>query len=190
MSLRNPTLRVQLLIAFGALLALVLAVAVVLLGHFGGIDDARSHMEDKAAPYASSLSAATLEMKATANDERGFLMTGDTEFRDEIAERTEKIHGSLAAAAKLAPDAEAADRIEAITAKFDAWTQAIDAEFELHATDPTGATDVALGANRDLRKAYEAELSDAVAGGDADLAESLHDVAGDTAAARTALIAG
>ena len=72
-------------------------------------------------PYSAALSAAAVDMKGMANDERGFLMTGDPEFRDEIAERAGKIRDELAAAAK-AGDSEA---VEAITAKFDAWAEAL-----------------------------------------------------------------
>ena len=45
--------------------------------------------------------------------------------------------------------------IDAIEAAFQAWQQAVDAEFSQYATDRAGATAVALGANRDLRKTFE-----------------------------------
>ena len=92
---RTLTFRHQLVLAFGALLAILLVAAVVMLGRFGGVEDARRHIDGRTTPYATALSAAAVDMKAMANDERGFLMTGDAKFRDEIAERTEKIREEL-----------------------------------------------------------------------------------------------
>ena len=56
------------------------------------------HIGERTAPYAAAMASAAVDMKAMANDERGFLMSGDAEFRDEIAERTGKIRDELAVA--------------------------------------------------------------------------------------------
>ena len=160
---RKLTFRHQLVLAFGALLAILLAAAVVMLGRFGGVEDARRHIDGRTTPYATALSAAAVDMKAMANDERGFLMTGDAKFRDEIAERTEKIREELGEAGKAAPDEQTAALARSIEEKFDGWAAAVEKELDLYATDQAGAIELALGANRDLRKDYEEDVKAATA---------------------------
>jgi methyl-accepting chemotaxis protein len=185
---RALTFRRQLLVVFGALLTVVALAALLVLGRLGSVDDARSLLAEKTVPYSAALSAAAVDMKGMANDERGFLMTGDPEFRDEIAERAGKIRDELAVAAKAAPQADDTEAVKTITAKFDAWAKALEAEFELYGTDRAAAMEVALGDNRDLRKAYEEDLKAATADAEEDLAESLAGVGDNTGSARTALL--
>ena len=127
-------------------------------------------------------------MKGMANDERGYLLTGDSEFLGEIADRAKKIDGELADAGKAAPEADDIETVERISAKFGTWAKALDAEFAQYKTDPKGATKVALGANRDLRKAYEETVKAAIADSTGDLDRSLADVKADAGATRTALL--
>ena len=184
----NLTFRHQLLVTFGALLTVVAVVALLVLGRIGGVDDAREHIGDKTAPYAAALSAAAVDMKGMANDERGFLMTGDPRFLDEIAERTGKIRDELATAGKTAPQADDSEAVRAISAGFDAWAKVLDAEFELYGSDRDAAMEVALGENRDLRKAYEEDLEAATADAQENLEGSLAGVAANTRGARGALL--
>jgi CHASE3 domain len=83
-------------------------------------------------------------MKATANDERGYLMTGDAEFRKGIAERIETIHASLADARKVSPNAEHEKAVDTFAEQFDAWAEAVDAEFDVFETDREAAIALAL----------------------------------------------
>ena len=182
------TFRRQLLLTFGALVTVVVVAALLVLSRLGGVDEARDHIHARTAPYASALSAAAVDMKGMANDERGFLMTGDEEFVDEIAERNSKIHEELAAAAKSAPQADDTEAVKAITGKFDAWAKALEAEFELYRSDRDAAIEVGLGENRDLRKAYEEDLTAATADAQEDLEESLVAVDANTRSARLALL--
>ncbi|HEY8578593.1 MAG TPA: CHASE3 domain-containing protein, partial [Beijerinckiaceae bacterium] len=182
------TFRRQLILAFSVLLGVVALTAILLLGRLGGVDDARQHIADSTAPYTTSLAAASTDMKAMANDERGYLMTGDTEFRDEIGERADTIRGELADARKAAPEPADAAAVDAIAAKFEGWAEAVEAEFALFSRDRAAAIDASLGANRDLRKAYEADLKDAREDAEADLARSLAEVETNASGARTALL--
>ncbi|MEU4693802.1 methyl-accepting chemotaxis protein [Actinoplanes sp. NPDC023714] len=110
-------------------------------------------------PYSTNLNAAALTAKSAANDERGYLLTGDTGYRDEALGRQESLNESLAAARAVADGADSAARIDAVRAATDAWFTALDAEFTVYRTRPAAATDVALNANRELRKTYEELLS-------------------------------
>ena len=186
---RKLTFRHQLVLAFGTLLAILLGAAVVMLGRFGGVEDARRHIDGRSTPYATALSAAAVDMKAMANDERGFLMTGDAKFRDEIAERTEKIREELGEAAETAPDEQTAALTRSIEEKFDGWAAAVEKELDLYATDKTGAIELALGANRDLRKDYEEDVKAATAAANAALHASLDAIETNVGGARTSLLA-
>jgi methyl-accepting chemotaxis protein len=185
---RAVTLRRQLILQFSLLLVVVAAAALLSLGRLGDVSAAQQHIADHTARYATAIGAAAVEMKATANDERGYLMTADGEFKDEIAGRREKIHASLEAAATAAPSAAHRRSADALIASFDAWSKAVDSEFKLFETDRDAAIERALGKNRDLRKAYEAQLETATAIADKDLAASLDTVAAQTGATRTTLI--
>jgi methyl-accepting chemotaxis protein len=126
-----------------------------------GIADLKNTRNDElkvGVPYITSLNSAALAAKAAANDERGFLIAGDTGFRDEALGRQETVDENLATARSLAAPAQQAtvDRIKAAT---DTWFTALDAEFKTFATDRPAAVTAALGANRDLRKAYEELLA-------------------------------
>jgi methyl-accepting chemotaxis protein len=186
---RALTFRRQLLVAFGALVAVVLVAALVSLGRLGGVEQAREHISERTAPHASALAAAAVDMKGMANDERGYLMTGDREFLDEIAERADKIREELDQAAAAAPAENDAAAVQNISDEFERWAEALEAEFEQYRTDPEAAIAVALGDNRELRKAYEEGLKAAIADADEDLTASLAEVESQSRGTRTLLIA-
>ena len=185
---RALTFRRQLVLVFGALIAVMLVAALVSLGRLGDIHDARLHIAERTAPFTAAMAAAAVDMKGMANDERGFLMSGDAEFRDEIAERTGKIHAELAQARKTAPEADDTAAIAAVTEKFDAWAKALDTEFELYGRDRDAAIKLALGENRDLRKAYEEDLKGATEDGAADMVRALATVETQTSGTRNVLV--
>jgi methyl-accepting chemotaxis protein len=170
------TFRRQLLIVFGGLVAVVGAVALLSFDRLGDVDAARARIGTHTAPYVAALSSAATDMKGMANDERGFLISGDSEFAGEIADRAKKIRGELAEAKKTAPEAGVVEATEEISAKFDTWAKALDAEIAGYKADPQGAIKAALGPNRDLRKAYEEDVKAAIADGQGDLAASLDEV--------------
>ena len=113
-------------------------------------------------PYLAALQQAALEAKAAATDERGFLISGKADFAESFTERQVEIEGELAEATDLARSSSDRERIAAVQTSIDTWTTAVQAEFLQFADDPAGATDVALGANRDLRKDFEAKFHEAV----------------------------
>jgi methyl-accepting chemotaxis protein len=109
-------------------------------------------------PFITGLQSAALAAKAAANDERGFLITGDSEFRSEVQERLAKVRASLAQAGGAASTAEQRQAVDGIRQAIERWFAAIDEEFDRHATDKPGAIEAAFGPNRELRKSYEALL--------------------------------
>ncbi|GIH81467.1 methyl-accepting chemotaxis protein [Planobispora longispora] len=113
-------------------------------------------------PFITGLQDAAVAAKAAANDERGFLLTGDAAFSDEVSKRFTVIDDALEQARGAAVSPEQNTQVDEIADGIDAWQDALSAEFTLYATDKATATENALGPNRDLRKAYEEKLDAAM----------------------------
>ncbi|GAA3350940.1 CHASE3 domain-containing protein [Amorphoplanes nipponensis] len=133
-----------------------------------GIADLKTTRNDElrgGVPYITNLNNAALAAKAAANDERGYLIAGDPKFRDEALKRQTTVDGHLATARGLGdpPQQAAIDKLKTAT---DAWFTALRAEFTTFGTDRPAAIAAALGANRDLRKAYEEQLAAEIARAD------------------------
>src|SRR5262245_23552873 len=103
---RALTFRRQLTLVFGTLVAVVVIAALMSFARLAEVDNAQEHIGTHTAPYVDSLSLAATDMKGMANDERGFLMTGDEDFLGEISDRAKKIRGELADAKQAVPDSK------------------------------------------------------------------------------------
>ena len=190
--LRLPALavRTRLIVGIAGLIALLATSAAVSYALLGGINGSRTELTDQSAPYFSALSDAALTAKATANDERGYLLTGDPKFLDEIAERVAKANASLAKAREIYPAAsKESELVGRIQTSFATWVAAIDAEFALYKTDPKAAVTKALGDNRSLRKAYEGLFDEAQARSAADVEASDASLEGSLGSAKKTLLA-
>jgi methyl-accepting chemotaxis protein len=120
-------------------------------------------------PYLTELNSVALTAKAAANDERGFLLTGDRSFRDGVAGRRDAVNAMLAEAAAHADAASERATVQQIKAALDAWFAAVATEFTTYGTDRPAAVAAALGATGDLRKAYEGLLTAEIARADAEI---------------------
>ncbi|MBG0826116.1 methyl-accepting chemotaxis protein [Planomonospora sp. ID91781] len=146
-----------------AVLALTAVVTgLTALNKIGTLSDEHDRQLERAVPFITGLQRAAIDAKAAANDERGFLLTGDTKYSAEAMERFETVDAGLEQAAAAADSPEQAARVEEITASVHAWRDALSAEFTLHATDEAKAAELALGANRELRKTYEEQIDAAM----------------------------
>jgi methyl-accepting chemotaxis protein len=90
---------VQVLIGVGSLLALLavaVGLAVILIVSFedDATGDARRHVL-----YATAINEAALSAKGIANDQRGFLLSGNPEYLGEIRARTTEARSAFALAA-------------------------------------------------------------------------------------------
>jgi methyl-accepting chemotaxis protein len=161
---RRLPLGFQVWLGVGGLLGLAvgsIAAAVVLMI---GLAHHETRINDRVVPYASSVDSAALAAKGVANDERGFLMTGDRSFIVEADRRVGRAHGWFAAAAAAASGAAQREAVAEARAGFDRWAAAVRREFATSRTgDRRGATAASLGPNRALRKRYEAALGRAQA---------------------------
>jgi methyl-accepting chemotaxis protein len=158
----------RILAAVGVASITAVGVGALAVSDLHELRDARSAELSTAMPYLNSLHNIGLTAKATANDERGYLLTGDAEFLTEIEERLAKVDGYLEDA-RAAATADQGSDLDELEAGLDAWSAGLTAEFELYAVDPAAGTALAFGTTRDLRKGYEEILAADIEAADAKL---------------------
>ena len=145
----------KLLLVTGVGIVVAAAVGGLSLGKIDELRQSRQLEIGHAVPYITGLQNAALAAKAAANDERGFLISGEQKFRDEVQERLAKVRASLAQADGAATTAEQRQAVAKIRQGIEGWFAAVGKELDQYATDKPGAIKAAFGPNRDLRKAYE-----------------------------------
>lgn len=140
---------------------LVAAIAGAIFAIFSLTRD-QAQLQERNVPYAVAISSAALNAKGIANDERGFLLSGDREFLDEIDQRLLNVRTAFAAAA-IAADGERQSRAVFVArVRFERWVSALEKELAtFRAGDRAAARRAALGRGRTLRKQYEASLAEA-----------------------------
>jgi methyl-accepting chemotaxis protein len=148
----------KLLLVTGVAIAAAAAVGGLALVQIEKLRHTRQLEMGHEVPYITGLQSAALGAKAAANDERGFLISGDREFRDEVQERLAKVRAPLAQARGAATSDQQRQAVDRIRQETKAWFTAIGTEFDQYATDKPGALKAAFGQNRELRKAYEKRL--------------------------------
>ncbi|SEW42947.1 CHASE3 domain-containing protein, partial [Austwickia chelonae] len=145
-----------------ALMSAVVALTAII--QVRGLADVRQRELNVSVPYVAALQSAALDAKAAATDERGYLISGDKKFREEVDTRWKGIDNSLTEAEKLGNPTQKA-QVQKIRTEMTAWITAVRAELELFTTDRTKAVELAFGPNRDLRKTYEGNLNKAINAG-------------------------
>jgi methyl-accepting chemotaxis protein len=150
----------QVLLGAGGLFSLLVACIVLAVVLVMTVSNNQAELVNHDVPYASSVATAGLAAKAAANDERGFLMSGEPYY---LAEANRNIAAARAAFATAAGNTKQAQERQAVVtahAGFNRWVRAIRQEFALYlAGRPEQAIEAGLGANRELRKQYEASLA-------------------------------
>ena len=161
----------KVLASVGAASLTALLVGGLALGDLQHLRDARDAELDTALPYVNALHDIGLTAKATANDERGYLLSGDPEFLAEIEERLGKVDGHLADARSAADSADEAAFVDRLETEIGAWSASLQTEFDLYATDRGAAVALAFDQTRSLRKVYEETLDTGIEAADASLME-------------------
>jgi methyl-accepting chemotaxis protein len=159
------------------MLAISFAVAVLLILDVRGD---HSQLQTLHVPYTNAVAEAALHAKGIANDERGFLISGDEEFVRELEVRIGEARAAFAAALRAAHGQDQYDTVDLAWARFERWIQMLRDEL---ATFQSGerqeAIETALGPVRTLRKSYEADLARALALGESAI-ESGRETVADT----------
>ncbi|MBL8929508.1 MAG: methyl-accepting chemotaxis protein [Kineosporiaceae bacterium] len=139
---------------YAVVLALSAACVVTATVQFGNLQETRDAEVGQLASFVADVSDAALSAKAMANDERGYLLTGDEKLATSALDRVKAIDEALASARSHA-DAAQAPKVEAISTGIHTWADTVEAEFAQHRTDPAAALKTAMGTSREQRKAYE-----------------------------------
>jgi methyl-accepting chemotaxis protein len=183
-SLRPLPLPLRLAAGFTLLFAIVVVGGILSLKGLGSINGATTTVRSVGVPYISNLEQAGTDAKATANDERGYLLAGDRRFISEIDGRHATVLGELRAARRAAKADDKA-RVDKLIAAYSTWANAVTGEIRSYSSDQQGTIALALGRNRDLRKAFEAQLAAALKDGQADMSDQLQRVDDQVGKART-----
>jgi methyl-accepting chemotaxis protein len=157
---RRVPMGFQVWLGVGGLLVLLagsILVAVLLIVGLGGHE---KRLNERVVPYSSALAAAALEAKGAANDERGFLLTGNSRFIGEADRRIESARVWFAASAAAAAGGAQRRAVAEARYGFERWVSGVRQEFAtFQSGDRRGPITASLGPDRALRKRYEASLA-------------------------------
>jgi methyl-accepting chemotaxis protein len=157
----------QVWLGVGGLLALVAGVVMLAVFLMVGLRHHESNLDERAVPFARAVAAAALSAKGVANDERGFLMTGDQTFSDEADHRVRSARVWFAASATAASGEAQRRAVAQARIGFERWVTAVRHEFAVFRSGNQHAPiSASLGQDRALRKRYEAAFARAQALGD------------------------
>jgi methyl-accepting chemotaxis protein len=155
---------VQVLIGVGSLLALLavavgLAVFLIVSFESDATEDAQRDVL-----YATAIHEAALHAKSIANHQRGFLLSGDSEFLDEIRTETAAARSKFTLAASYAGDEARRSALDKSRTGFERWLPALQSDLATYRRgSPQQAIESSLGSTRQLRKTYEQSLAHAYA---------------------------
>lgn len=142
-----------------ALLAVAIVAGVVVLAD---LNDDGSQLTENEIQYATAINAAALNAKAIANDERGFLLSGEREFIRELDNRTIRAREAFGVALSEADSRDQRRAVRAANEGFEAWIQALHEETAIFdAGDRERAIEISLTSTRAIRKDYEKSLAHA-----------------------------
>ncbi len=155
---------VQVLIGVGSLLALLavaVGLAVVLIVSFEG-DATGEALENTL--YATAIHEAALSAKGIANDQRGYLLSGNREYLSEIRTRTEEARSAFTLAASYAIGPAQREAVRESRTGFERWLRVLKGDIAAFDRGETErAIEASLGSTRQLRKEYEQSLAHAYA---------------------------
>ena len=154
----------QIVMAVGVIVALLATLVVVAVVSLLSLREDQVQLQDRNVPYAVAIATAALNAKGMANDERGYLISGNREFLNEFDQRLINTRTAFAEAV-IAADGDKQHRaVTEAHAGFEDWVWAVQGAFKTFQNgERRDATRTALGPVRELRKEYEAKILDAQA---------------------------
>ena len=152
----------RVILGVGLLAVCVLAIVAAALVVVGVVHAARN--DERGVPYHNAVDTAALNAKGIANDERGFLLTGDPTFTSEAQARIGLARTALGAAVHSAATDDEKAAVRAVSHGFETWVTAAEKGFtDYGAGRQAQAVAASVGSNRELRKTYEDSLAQAQA---------------------------
>lgn len=160
---KDLSIRNKLNTVTGALVVGVVAITVLIFVTFGRLATINDHGVEWN-HHLRDVQSAALTAKAIANDERGFLITGDPEFPEEMKERTKKLQATVNSMTSDAPDEASRQKSEQLGQALAAWSASLEKEIELYSSDKDAAIKMSIEETRPLRKEYEKLFKEDIAG--------------------------
>lgn len=159
--LRRP-LGHQVIFGVAGFMVLIVSIVALAIGLVVELQHRETHLNSGDAVYLTAVQSASLEAKAIANDQRGFLLSGDTNFVDEAHSPVAAVNAGLAGAASAATSIAERNAVQRARDGFEQWIATIENEAPMYNRgDHNGAIAASLGTDRELRKSYEQSLETA-----------------------------
>lgn len=160
---KDLSIRNKLNTVTGALVLGMAIVTVLIFVTFARLATINSHGVEWN-HHLRDVQSAGLLAKSIANDERGYLLTGDSEFTDEIDERKVALRKLIGGLADGAPDEASKVKAQQLNTAVEKWLSSIEQELTLYETDKQAAVTMSIEQTRPLRKEYEQLIAEDVDG--------------------------
>jgi methyl-accepting chemotaxis protein len=158
---KRLTPELQVLVAIGCLVASLAGAVAISVYLIVGLED-DTDLSHRHVQYATAIHDAALSEKGIANDERGFLLSGNHEFLEELEDRTVEARAAFAAADAYASTPEEYRAARVARADFERYLRPLQAGVAAYqAGSRERAITASLGPTRQLRKRSEASLAEA-----------------------------
>lgn len=152
----------QVLVGVGTLLVLLAAAILVAVFLIVQLTRDETRLSKQAVPYSSAVDGVALAAKGAANDARGFFITGEPLYLTEFSRRVGEARRSFAAGVGAAVGERQTTPVGRARRLFERWVAVTRREVRVYrAGNRGGAVAASVGADRQLRKRYEAQLREA-----------------------------
>ncbi len=152
----------QVVFGIAGFLALLIAVVAMAIALVVNLSHKETHLNRANAAYVRAVQSASTEAKAIANDQRGFLLSGDGEFLGEADGRVSAVRNAFASAVAASDSDAELDAASAARDGFERWIVELQSEIDTFKSgDRQGAIALSFGTDRALRKIYEQSLASA-----------------------------
>lgn len=166
----------KLQLAMGGLIGLVALVVLLALLMVAELGHDATRLSGTDVAFTSAIDNAALQAKGVANDERGYLMSGDRRYMDGAAAGIVTAQTAFDRAVRTATGLQQIQVARNAEAGFEQWLDALEQEFVTYQSNKAAAQSASLGPTRVLRKAYEAELTKAQQLGQTSVSKAASDV--------------
>ena len=168
----------QVLFGIAGFLGLLIGVVVMAIALVVNLNHRETHLNRGNAAYVNAVQSASVDAKAIANDQRGFLLSGDQQFLLEADGRVADVRTAFTSAAAASGSSAELSAINAARDGFERWIVEFQSEVDVFEGGAhQAAITTSLSTGRDLRKDYEASLADAQAIGISGVQSGDHSVA-------------
>jgi methyl-accepting chemotaxis protein len=152
----------QVLFGIAGFLALLIGVVVMAIALVINLNHRETRLNRGNTAFVSAVQSAAFEAKAIANDQRGFMLSGDEQFLKEAEGRVAKVRAALTGAGASSGSSSELTTVNAARDGFERWMVEFQSEVDVFkAGDHQAAISTSLSTGRDLRKHYESSLASA-----------------------------